>query len=113
MSAPVIRQQLLTAKTSSGVTALFPEVLAGQYVEYTVYVTFNDTSAAGAVAIETAPYAAYAGTWANIGTMTWTGAASKAYYTSVTGVFNAIRVRITSAVTSGTCDVFLVAAAGI
>jgi len=110
MSGPLIRQKLLDAQTTLGVTALFPASLNGEYVEFTIYVTFNGTSAAGVVMLETAPEADYAGTWANIGTVTWS-AASKAAYVSVTGVFNALRVRISTAVTTGTCDVFLVAAA--
>jgi hypothetical protein len=110
MAAPLIQQTLVTGQTSSGVTALFPNSLSGQYIEYTVYVTFDHTSAAGTVVLETAPDQAYAGTWANIGTVTWS-AIDKCHYVSVTGVFNALRVRISSAVTSGTCDVFLVASA--
>jgi hypothetical protein len=110
MSAPLIRQQLLAAQTASGVTALFPDSLAGNYIEFTVYVTFDHTSAAGVVVVETAPDQAYAGTWANIGTVTWS-AIDKCHYVSVTGVFNALRLRISTTVTSGTCDAYLVASA--
>ena len=67
-SQVLINQQLLTAQTTQGVTAFFPASLNGQYLEFTIYVTFDHTSAAGVVTLETAPTADYAGTWASIGT---------------------------------------------
>ena len=110
MSAPLIQQKILSAATDEDVTGYFPNSLAGQWVECTVYVTFDHTSAAGQVTIETAADQAYPDLWAEIETVDW-AAIDKAHYVSITGVFDAVRVRITSEVTAGSCDVYLVAAA--
>jgi hypothetical protein len=76
--------------------------------EVGVYVTFNAGAAAGVVLIETAPASDYTGTWAILATVNW-AAATKVHYVALTGAVRAIRARISSAVTSGTVTVQLVA----
>jgi hypothetical protein len=107
-SQVLIDQALFTSQTTSGVTAYFPDSLNGQYLEFTVYVDFDHSSAAGVVTVETAARADYAGTWASIGTITWS-AIDKAHYMSVAGTFKAVRARISTTVTSGTCNAWLIA----
>ena len=107
-SQVLIDQYLGQSLTTQGVTRYFPDSLNGYYLEFTLYVTFDHTSAAGVVTVETAPSADYAGTWASIGTITW-AAIDKAHYMSVAGTFKSVRARISTAVTSGTCDIYLVA----
>ena len=102
------RYQVLNAVTASGAFGIFPTSVNGQYVELTMYVVFDATAAAGVVVLETADNVDYAGTWANIGTVTFS-AASKQHYVSVTGTFLAIRARVSSAVTSGTVSAYVVA----
>jgi len=110
MATPLIRQKILTAQTTLNVAALIPDSLSGQFVEFTLYVKFSTGAAAGAVVIETAWDQADPDTWANIGTVSW-AAEKKTHYVSVTGVFSALRVRISSAVTSGTIDAWFLASA--
>lgn len=111
MSFKVMFDQLLfEGKTASGTVGAFPESLQGQYMEFTLYVKFDHTSAAGVVTLETAIDPSDADTWASIGTVTW-AAIDKTHYVSVTGVFKALRARISTAVTSGTCKAWIIGAA--
>ncbi len=80
--------------------------LTGAYLESIFYVNFDHTSAAGVVVIETAHDPSYAGTWANLATVTWS-AIDKCHYVALTGVFAALRARISTTVTSGTVDVWV------
>ncbi len=103
-----IAQYLWQGKAASNYYAPAPAFLNGKYIEMTFYVTFSHTSDSGVITIETAPTNDYAGTWAPIGTMTW-AAIDTCKYTSVTGAFGAIRCRISTVMTTGTCDLYMVA----
>ena len=92
---------LPTSPASVGAKLLMP------VSEWTIYVTFDHTSAAGVVLVETAPSADYAGTWTNVATVTWS-AIDKCHTVSVSAIYRAIRVKIGTAVTSGTCDVYVI-----
>ncbi len=81
-----------------------PEELCGRYVEATFYVDFSHASAAGVVLIESAPYRDYAGTWVTEATVTWS-AIDKAHRVSLNLLSGAMRARISTTVTSGTCNV--------
>ena len=98
---------IINAKTAQNEVGYYPEIMNGKYIESTLYVVFDGTAAAGTVVVETANDRDYAGTWANIGTVTF-ASASKQHYVSVTGVFAAIRVRISSAITSGTISAYAI-----
>lgn len=95
---------IIDGKTAQNEVGYYPDIYNGKYIESTCYVVFDSTAAAGVVVIETADDRDYQGTWANIGTVTF-AAASKQHYVSVTGVFGAVRARISSAITSGTVTV--------
>jgi hypothetical protein len=107
-SQVLVDQYLAQGITTQDLTRYFPDSLNGQYLEFTLYVTFSHASAAGVVTVETAPSADYAGTWASIGTVTWS-AIDKAHYMSVAGTFKSVRARLSTGVTSGTCDLYLIA----
>ena len=98
---------IIDAKTAQNEVGYYPDLYNGKYIESTLYVVFDSSAAAGAVVIETAHSRDYAGTWANIGTVTF-ASASKEHYVSVTGVFAAVRVRISSAITSGTISAYAI-----
>jgi len=72
------------------------------------YAVFSATTTAGVVTIETAPNAEWAGTWASIGTLTWT-VANDVKYLRADGPVGAIRARISTAIGVGTVDVYLLA----
>ena len=117
MSLPLLRQALIFSPdaTSQSSLAYFPAVLNGQYVEWTVYIEFSAASSAGKVQIQTAFYAnpdiTYGGTWANVGSSIDWAANTSQKYASVTGVFDYLRLNITTAVTSGTVSAYVVAQA--
>jgi hypothetical protein len=97
---------LINAKTAADTTGIgvVPEEYCGRYVECSFYVDFSHASAAGTVLIESAPYRDYQGTWVLEATVTWS-AIDKAHRASLNLLTGAMRARISSAVTSGTCDV--------
>src|SRR6185369_4847398 len=80
---------------------VMPASICGRYVEASFYVTFDHTSAAGVVLIESAPSRDYTGTWVTEGTVTWS-AIDKAHRVSVNLLSGAMRARISTTVTSGT-----------
>lgn len=81
---------------------------SAQVAEYGIYVEFDHTSAAGTVLIETASDPNYAGTWAVLATINW-AAIDKCHYTALTNSLRCLRARVSSAVTSGTVDVRVIA----
>ena len=109
-SQPVLDQELVWSVTglpgggasASGSIAPFPEAVRGNYVEFIVYVEFSHASDSGKVTIESAYSPDYAGTWAQVGTSTidWS-AIDTVKSASVTGVFGALRARISTACTNG------------
>lgn len=81
---------------------------SAQVTEYGIYVEFSAGSGAGTVLIETASDPSYSGTWAVLATVNW-AAASKSHYTALTNSVRVLRARISSAVTSGTVSVRIIA----
>ena len=75
--------------------------------EIGVYVEFDHTSAAGTILVETASVDDYTGTWATLATISW-AAIDKAHYAALTNALRALRVRVSSTVTSGTAKVTVV-----
>lgn len=67
--------------------------------EFNLSVEWGAGSSAGAVAVETAPYKGYTGTWVTQTTFTW-AAAEKIDEWRGTGPFGAIRARIETAITT-------------
>ena len=96
----VIDQTLLTAESAlNAADAVDTHRLAAK--EWVHTVVWGAGTSAGAVSVEAAESASYAGTWANLCTVTWS-AASKADVCNVTGAYKAIRHRISTAVVGGT-----------
>jgi hypothetical protein len=116
MSRPLLRQELIFSgdQTTSGSKAYFPNTMRGQYVEWTVYVEYGASTTAGKVQVETAfalePAADYSGTWANVGSSIDWAAATTQKYASVTGVFDLLRLEITTTVANGPVKAYVVAA---
>lgn len=98
-----LHQKLQTAATTgNGVVKEFK----GQPRELKFFVTGSSGVSAGAVQVEEAPSATYAGTWAAIGSpVTVTADTTKSV--AATGAFGAVRARISTTVTGGTVDVDL------
>ena len=66
---------------------------------FNVTVQWGAGTSAGVVAVESAPYKDYAGTWSNLTSFTWAAASSVDVWRG-TGPFGAIRARITTAITT-------------
>ncbi len=128
MSQPLLIQELTFAPNATGQNsvAYVPTVLLGQYDEFTIYIEFSTGAAAGKVQIETAfpsqgtvygnnayplTVGSYGGTWAAVGSTIDFAVETSQKYASVTGVFALLRVRIDTAVTTGTVKAFIVASA--
>lgn len=116
MSKPILNQAFTFSGDQSSAGSVFyvPDVAQGQFVEYKVYIVFDHTSAAGTVKIEEAPpnwaTAANTLTWAQVGSdISWT-AIDTVKAAAVTAVSGAIRIRISSNVTSGTATGWIIAA---
>jgi hypothetical protein len=112
-SQVLLDQQIITGgSATTGVKAigLCADSIRGQALEYTFYVQFDHTSAAGTVVIESAYDNSWASgnTWANQATVNW-AAIDRAHTVQLTGCFGALRARISSAITSGTVDVYVIA----
>jgi len=126
MARPLLFQELVNSGNASDSDTVFyvPNVLLAQYDEFTIYIEFSTGSAAGKAQIETAfpsqgtvyggnayplTVGSFSGTWAAVGSeMAWAVQTSQKY-TSVTGVFALLRVRITTTVTTGTMKAYIVA----
>lgn len=74
--------------------------------ETTVYASWSSGTSAGVVTVETAEDDGYTGTWASLGTISWS-AASKQDVMQITGALRAVRARISTTVTGGTVTVKL------
>lgn len=72
-----------------------------------IYIEFNSSAAAGTLLVETASNKDYAGTWAVLGTVNW-AAGNKCHFVGVTDALAALRVRVSSAVTSGSATVTVI-----
>lgn len=103
--------KIIDAKTAADTTAIWtaPPELEGQVVEWTFYVAFDHTSAAGTVLVESCQDRNYAGTWPVVATVAW-AAIDKCHMVNANALYQAVRVRISSAVTSGTVTVWAMAA---
>ena len=90
--------------TDLGSVAYFPDKQNPYFDRLTVYVLFSHNAAAGKVQLQSAPYHDYpnSNTWANEGSeIAWVEDDSvKALH--IDGVYGALRLEITEAVTAGT-----------
>lgn len=102
-----VGKTLISAKTSQNEAGYLDVSEMAQITELGFHVEFSSGSAAGQVLIETASSVDYAGTWAILATVNW-AAASKSHYVAITGAARVLRARISTAITTGTVDVFMV-----
>jgi hypothetical protein len=129
MSRPVLFQELKFSGTGTG-NAYVPADICGAFKDFTIYVEFPGGSSTGAVQIESAfptqiPTGAgmtyppalinatdYTGTWAAQGSaIAWaTGASGTQKSASVVGPFALLRLRVSTAIDSGSVRAFIVAA---
>lgn len=109
VSFPILKQKVLSAVSAADATGIYviPSQITQCAVEVTVYVVWSHASAAGAVVLESSPDATYTGTWANEGTISW-AAIDSVGKLHLTAASLELRVRVSSAVTSGTADVWVV-----
>ena len=98
--------KLLSAASTDEVSAGVDLTDDVQYV--TVYIEWGAGTGAGVVQIEEAPHAEYAGTWAPVQELTW-AQASVTDAVHLTGAYAALRVRITTGVTGGSINAYLLA----
>lgn len=98
----LFQKNLISAATTGSGTVTPAETINRR--EHTFYIVGSSGVSAGAVQIETAPSAEYAGTWAPLGNAV-TVVASTAAVVNVTGAFGAIRARISTTVADGTVSV--------
>ena len=99
--------QFALTPDSTGVNSfcMMPEPYMGKAMEWTFYIVFSVGSAAGTVLIESAHSRDFTGTWALEATVAW-AAASSVKSAHFTGIMQACRVRISSAITTGTIQVW-------
>lgn len=98
-------ETLITAQATDETTGYVTGPVSG-YV--TVYIETGAGVSAGTVKIEEAFDRAYAGTWAEVQSVSTT-AASTVYVVHIEGAFSALRVRFDTAITGGTVTVRVVA----
>src|SRR3989304_2209693 len=97
-------EKIIDAQSAGDTIGLIPQFQSGHYTESAFYVRFGAGTSAGVVVIETAVEDDDTGTWANLATVTWS-AVSKNHHVAITGVFRALRARISTAIVDGTVDV--------
>ena len=103
-------QKVFDAKSATGVYWVLPEHLEGLSLEWTVYVTFSHTSDSGGLSFESAPFRNYQGTWALIGSAIAWSAIDKCHMLNFTGLLQSARLRLSTTVTTGSMDVYVMAA---
>jgi hypothetical protein len=81
------------------------EIGGAQEISY--YIVFGTGTTAGAVQIESAHTATYAGVWAAEGSPVAWAAADRVHKLSITGVTPFIRARVSTLVANGTVDIYI------
>lgn len=94
-------EELFTGKAADTYAYTFDMYDAGRAYEIGIDIVFSAGCTAGVIVVECSHDSAYAGTWANLATVNW-AAASRAHHVAITGVFRALRIRISTAVANGT-----------
>lgn len=106
--AGTLREKVLSAVATG--TSVAVDVLG--YNNVTMFVEFGAGTSAGVVTFEAAATGDYAGTWAVIGALTWAAVSSAQALgnvaTGATRVHGAVRARISTNITGGTVDVWIV-----
>lgn len=104
---PPPRQTLLVTQSALNDAVALPNTVIARCRETAVYVEWSAGTTAGAVKVESASDAAFAGSWAPLATVTWS-AASKEDIVQITGVHLHLRTRISTAIVGGTVSTWAV-----
>lgn len=104
MPRPLLSGKLLTAQSALDTAALLDRTSGNKAEGTLIVVTFGPGTTGGVVVIEGAATDNFTGTWAVLATITW-AAANRAHETFISGAFLSRRVRISSAILTGTVDV--------
>ena len=103
----VIATPLLVAQSATSATAVpVGAAYMSRCRETAVYIQWSAGTSAGVVTVESADNQNYAGTWASLGTKTWSAASSEDLV-QITGIHGAIRTRISTTITGGTVSTFM------
>lgn len=103
----IVSQALQTAVTALNAAATIGPGNMGRCRETAIYIEWSGGATAGAVVVESAFNEAYAGTWANLATVNWVSA-TRVDIVQITGVHGALRTRVSSAITGGTVNTWVV-----
>lgn len=104
MERATFHLQIFAGATTGNSTVLGPGVLS-RIRELAIYVVFGVGTTAGVVEIEGAYREDFTGTWSNIATVSW-AAADRVHLSAVTGVHQAVRLRVSTTVLGGTMDAY-------
>ena len=104
MGTPIWAEKLIQAGSALNTVGVLNKVTGSKATGTVVYVTFGAGTTGGTVLIEGAADPAYPGTWATLATINWV-AANRVHETFISGAFLGRRVRISSAILTGTVDV--------
>lgn len=106
---PIFKAKVLSGASAADETGIYnvPAEIVAQADEWTMAVEYDHTSAAGAVVLESAASYTYAGTWATEATASW-AAIDTVVVKHLTAANFALRVRVSSGVTDGACNVYLI-----
>lgn len=82
--------------------------LGSQIRELAVYLDWGTGTVSGAITVETAHALEYTGTWAPLVVVPFAGTAPKEDVIQITGIFGAIRTRVSTVLAGGTVKTWFV-----
>lgn len=104
---PIVGAALQTAVTTQNAAATIGSGMMSRCRETAIYIEWSAAVTAGAVVVESAFNEAYAGTWANLATVNWVSA-TRVDIVQITGVHGALRTRVSTTITGGTVNTWVV-----
>lgn len=107
---PLTELTFLPDASSQNSVAVLPAITLKNSLEWTIYVSFLTGSDAGVVKVESSHSNDYAGTWPAEATVTFAGTAPNEQVVHLTALNNALRLRISTAINSGTVKAYAMAA---
>lgn len=94
-------KELFTGKSALNYAYTFDAYEAQHAYEIGIDILFTGGANAGVVVVEAAHDSTFTGTWANLATVNW-AADDRVHHVAITGVFRALRIRISTAIGVGT-----------
>lgn len=104
---PIVAQALQTAVSAQDAATTIGSGIMSRCRETAIYIHWSAGAAAGAVVVESAFAEAFTGTWANLATVNWVSA-NRVDIVQITGVHGALRTRISTTITGGTVNTWVV-----